>query len=143
LNVRAIVLSEGPGNVFPHHKGRIFPPLFERRKDIFRRRRITQGYRQVTQPALVADAVMGLPAIRSLKSVSDQQNNSASRAPSSPCRGAKSGSTALRANRFHGHASWQSSQPYIRLPIIGRNASGIDSFNSMVRYEMQRRASTR
>ena len=59
--MRATVLSERPDNMFPYQKGCIFPPHFERGKDILRRRRVTQGYRQIAQPALMADAVDGAP----------------------------------------------------------------------------------
>jgi len=39
----------------------------------------------------------------------------------------------LRANRFQGHASRQSSQPKIRSPMSGRRSTGMAVFNSMVR----------
>lgn len=56
-------------------------------------------------------------------------------------RNASCGETT--AKRFQGHAARQSSQPYIRLPINGRRSSGIDPLCSIVRYEMQRVASSR
>ncbi|MNE96572.1 hypothetical protein D3C80_1947890 [compost metagenome] len=46
------------------------------------------------------------------------------------------------AKRFHGQTIWQSSQPNTRLPIFDRSSTGMGPRNSMVRYEMQRRASS-
>ena len=42
---------------------------------------------------------------------------------------------------FHGHTSWQISQPKICIPIPARSSSGIGPCSSMVRYAMHRRAS--
>src|SRR6266404_2817868 len=47
------------------------------------------------------------------------------------------------AKRFQGHASRQSSQPKIRFPISDRSSRGMAPLSSIVRYEIQRRASKR
>jgi hypothetical protein len=44
---------------------------------------------------------------------------------------------------FQGQINWQSSQPKMRLPISGRNSGSMLPSCSIVRYEMQRRASSR
>ena len=54
---------------------------------------------------------IALPAMRAEKSASVQLKSSTRLARSSPWRGAKSGSAVSCAKRFHGHTSWQSSQP--------------------------------
>ena len=71
--------------------------------------------------------------MRASNSDSVQANSSTSVAASRPLRGAKSGSAEGCANEFQGQTAWQSSQPYTRLPISGRNSSGIDPFSSIVR----------
>ena len=54
----------------------------------------------------------------------------------------RSCSCADFANLFHGQTARQSSQPKIRLPKAVRSARGITPLCSIVRYEMQRRASS-
>src|SRR5271157_4405627 len=59
-----------------------------------------------------------------------------------PPRGWNSAKVVTGALRLNGQTSWQISQPYTCLPMASRNSSGIFPRNSMVRYEMQRRASS-
>ena len=74
--------------------------------------RIAQRHRDVAQPALVADAAdrRACDALLELLRASSA-NSSTRRGASRPCRTLKSGCAAARANLFHGHTSWQSSQP--------------------------------
>src|SRR5215469_4928605 len=44
--------------------------------------------------------------------------------------------------RFHGQTSWQMSQPKTVEPIAARNSSGITPRSSIVKYAIQRRASS-
>ncbi|MCY1560262.1 hypothetical protein D9M68_973810 [compost metagenome] len=76
---------------------------------------------------------IGLPSRRRLNSSSSHMNSSTSVALSSPLRTSKSGNSERCANLFQGQTTWQSSQPYTRLPISGRNSTGMLPFNSMVR----------
>ena len=50
-------------------------------------------------------------------------------------------SAASLANLFQGQTARQSSQPYMRFPIFGLKCSGTGLLLSIVRYEIQRRAS--
>jgi hypothetical protein len=54
---------------------------------------------------------MAEPSRRDSNSSRVQEKSSTSVAASRPFLAAKSGTRALRANLFHGQASWQSSQP--------------------------------
>src|SRR5687768_8520259 len=86
---------------------------------------------------------IGLPASRVSNSSLFQPNSSTRDTSSSPFRTEKSFSAVMDAYLFHGQINWQSSQPYTRLPINGRSVSGILPLYSIVRYEMQRVASSR
>jgi hypothetical protein len=59
----------------------------------------------------VADAADGRTCQALIELASLQAKSSINDGWSRPCRTAKSGSGLVLAKRFHGHASWQSSQP--------------------------------
>ncbi len=94
--------------------------------------------RQPSKPGRLS----ALPRVLSDHSLSLHLNRSQSLTLSRPCLGLKSSSVVSRAYRFHGQTSWQSSQPKMRLPIGRRSGSGIGPLSSIVRYEMQRLASS-
>src|SRR6266404_3280673 len=59
------------------------------------------------------------------------------------CRRVVAESSTAADGEFHGQTSWQTSQPKIHGPRPARSAGGIGPRCSIVRYEMQRRASSR
>ena len=64
-------------------------------------------------------------------------------APGYDVEGRKDGSPVSGAFRFHGHTLWQMSQPNCHGPSASASAGSMAPRCSMVRYEMQRRASSR
>ena len=66
----------------------------------------------------------------------------AGRAPGPAERRAAAGSARAGAAALNGQTSWHTSQPNTRVPISGRSSRGIGPRCSIVRYEMQRRASS-
>ena len=76
---------------------------------------------------------IGLPASRVSKRSLFQPKSSTKETSSNPFRTAKSPSSVTAANLFQGQISWQSSQPYTRLPIRGRSSIGMLPLCSIVR----------
>ncbi len=85
---------------------------------------------------------MGLPENFFRKERSSKFTSSSNSGSSKSSRAWYLLSAASFANLFQGHTARQSSQPYIRFPIFGLKCSGTGLLLSIVRYEMQRRASS-
>ena len=77
--------------------------------------------------------LIGDPSVRLRNSSSVHINSSVNFAWSKPWRGLKSSSFVAPGARFHGQASWQSSQPNTLLPISGRNSGAMLPLCSIVK----------
>src|SRR5260363_411356 len=108
-------LSSGfqrPRNMFAHQRRRIIHTPPQRGGQLIAQggrqqtaQRIAQCNRNITQPALMADAAIAEPANRRLNSSALQANKSTKWASSRPLRTSKSSQVAICANLFHGQTS--------------------------------------
>ncbi len=84
----------------------------------------------------------GVPEKRARKAASSRRARSARGGAARSSRWRSFASRPACANLFQGQTARQSSQPKTRLPMAARRSAGMWPLCSMVRYEMQRRASS-
>jgi hypothetical protein len=84
----------------------------------------------------------GIGLARNISRNSSSESAASFSSGGAKCAAAKAGSSVTGARRFHGHTSWQISQPKTWRPMAGRASSGAAPRSSMVKYEMHSRESS-